>query len=196
MRPDSTTHTALTALLACALVAGCAEQKVVRYKPMLAGLPGAETQTPVTGTPGYIDPTYVPQDKLSVEDPVTKKKTLTAKTCKHLMIHIYNTMKANDKQTFVREVLSSKTKAECSQRGVDPGETFDELLRRQDDVLALFNAMPMGESTPGAYIFPLGKKEQRVELQGLAAKDLAWTGIDMIFENGNWKLRWFYSPGE
>ncbi len=189
------THALLTAALALLLACAACEKRVVRYNPMLGGLPNVESGTPIVrGDRGYIDPTAVPEDKLVVEDPVTKKKTLTAKSGRHLMIHIYNTLKDNDKDTFVREVLSSQTKAECHARGVDPGETFEELKSRHDDIIALFNAMPAAEYTPGAITKPLGRKEQRVMLQGLAARDLAWTGIDMVMEQGNWKLRWFYSP--
>jgi hypothetical protein len=35
---------------------------------------------------------------------------------------------------------------------------------------------------------------QRVELDGLAAKGLFWTGFDMVQERGNWKLRWMVGP--
>jgi hypothetical protein len=191
------THARLTAALALLLACAACEKRVVRYNPMLGNLPDAQSGTPIVrGDSGYVDPTYVPEDKLVVEDPVTKKKTLTAKSGRHLMIHIYNTLKDNDKETFVREVLSSQTKAECHARNVDPGETFEELKNRHADVVALFNAMPAAEYTPGAITKPLGRKEQRVMLQGLAARDLAWTGIDMVMEQGNWKLRWFYSPRE
>lgn len=183
-------------LSVCAGSGGC-ESRVVRYNPMLGGLPNSESGLPVVrGDLNYHDPTYVAEDKLVVEDPATKKKTLTARSGRHLMIHIYNALKDNDKKTFVDQVLASETKAECAARGVDPGDTFEELVRRRDDVLALFNAMPNAELTPGAIVRKLGPKAQRVEVQGLAAKDLAWTGIDMVMEKGNWKLRWFYGPGE
>lgn len=167
------------------------ETKVVKYHPMLGGLPGSESNTPVVRADNYKDPTLVPPDKLVVEDPVTKKKTLTAKTGRHLMGHIYNALAQNDKDTFVDQILSSQTKQECAEKGVEPGACFDELLARKDDVVALFNAMPAGEFTPGVYVRSLGPKSERIEVQGLAAKDLTWTGMDIIMEKGNWKLRWF-----
>ena len=74
---------------------------------------------------------------------------------------------------------------------MDPGACFDELVRRKDDVVALFNAMPAGEYTPGVYVRNLGPKSERIEVEGLAAKDLSWTGMDVVMEKGNWKLRWF-----
>ncbi|HYE63893.1 MAG TPA: hypothetical protein VD997_18020 [Phycisphaerales bacterium] len=192
-----TAHAAIALVIICSCVLGACEKRVVRYNPFLGGLPNAESGTPVVrGDMNYQDPTAIPEDKLVVEDPVTKKKTLTTRSGRHLMVHIYNALKDNDKKTFVDQILASETKAECAARGVDPGETFDELVRRRDDVLALFNAMPNAELTPGAISRKLGPKTQRVEVQGLGAKDLTWTGFDMVMEKGNWKLRWFYGPDE
>ncbi len=180
------------------LVAGCArEERVVRYHPMLGGLPGSVSGTAdIRGLEGYVDPTAVRVEDLVKVDPATQKKTLIAKSGRHLMVHIYNALRDGDKGTFVSQILSRETKEECAARGVEPGACFDELKRRQDDVLALFNAMPSGEYTPGVLAMPLGGKSQRIELQGLAAQGLSWTGIDMVMEQGNWKLRWFYGPGE
>jgi hypothetical protein len=172
--------------------AGCqTETRVVKYHPMLGGLPNSESGLPIVRGDNYIDPTVVPEDKLTVVDPVSKKKTLTARTGRHLMVHIYNCVLENDKETFVAQVLSGETKAECAQRNVDPGACFDEVVRRKDDMVALFNAMPGGEFTPGVYVRNLGPKAERVQVEGLAAKDLSWTGFDMVMEKGNWKLRWF-----
>jgi hypothetical protein len=177
-------------VLLSAWLAAC-ETHVIKNNPMLAGLPGSEYNGQVVRADNYVDPTYVPEEKLSVEDPVTKKKTLTTRTGRHLMVHIYNALVANDKETFVDQILSSQTKAECADRNVDPGACFDELVRRKDDVTALFNAMPGGEATPGVYVISIGPKAERIQVEGLAAKDLTWTGIDMVMEKGNWKLRWF-----
>jgi hypothetical protein len=162
---------------------------------MLGGLPGSESGTPVVRDDNYSDPTVVPPEKLSVEDPVTHKKTLTAKTGRHLMVHIYNALAQNDKETFVDQILSKSTKAEFADRGLDPGLAFDQLLKRRDDVVALFNAMPAGEFTPGISVRQLGGKSERISVEGIAAKDLAWTGFDMVMEKGNWKLRWFVDAG-
>ena len=191
---------AAAAILTCYLLfaicslplASCAtETKVIKYHPMLAGLPGSQTGTPVVRGDNYVDPTVVPPDKLVVEDPVTHKKVLTAKSGRHLMVHIYNAITANDKETFVDQILSTASKQDCADRGVDPGECFDELVRRKEDVFALFNAMPGGEGTPGVYVQNLAPKVERIKVEGLAAQGLAWTGMDMVMEKGNWKLRWF-----
>jgi hypothetical protein len=180
-------------LVTCYLSACATETKIIKYHPMLGGLPGSESGMPVVRDDNYKDPTVVPENKLVVVDPVSKKKTLTAKTGRHLMVHIYNAIAENDRETFVDQIMATQTKQECAEHGLDPGAYFDEVLRRKDDMVALFNAMPGGEFTPGVYVVGIGPKAQRVELQGLAAKDLNWIGMDMVMEKGNWKLRSFLS---
>lgn len=182
---------AVLVLIACSGAACEREVRVVKYNPFLGGLPGAESGMPVVRNLGdYADPTAIPLDQL-VRESEPGKKTFVAKSGRHLMIHIYNTLKDNDKELFVREVLSSITKTECFEQAVDPGEAFDYLKAREEDVRALFDLMPSGEQTPGVFMQPVGKNIYRVQVSGLGTSDLAWTGFDMVMEKGNWKLRWF-----
>lgn len=66
----------------CALaLVGC-ETRVVRYNPILGGLPGAESGRPVVRDFGdYRDPTIISEDQLVQEQP-DGKKTLIARTGK------------------------------------------------------------------------------------------------------------------
>lgn len=173
---------------------GCQEERIINYRPMLGSLPGAESGTPVTGlqsdTP---DPTAVPDDKLVVKHP-DGSKTLTARTAHHLMIHIHTTLQDDDEGLFVEQVLSRRTKDEYYDRGMDPREAFRTLKARRSDIDKLFDAMPMGEYTPGLFLRPVGGGVQRLEVQGPAARELAWTGFDMVMEKGNFRLRWFVTP--
>lgn len=183
------------AILLCVIaLAGCATRtRVVKYNPLLGGLPGAESQTPIVRDLGeYQDPTAISPDKLVTEEEPGKKR-LVARTGRHLMIHIYNTLDKGDKELFVREVLSKATKAECFERGVVPGDAFDYLVSRREDIDELFAMMPGGEHTPGVFVQPVGGGAQRIEVTGMGTEKLAWTGFDMVMEGGNWKLRWFTS---
>src|SRR5262245_26837749 len=185
-------------LLLCALgvfavsLSACEQQvRVVKYDPFLGGLPGSQSNTPVVRNWGdYKDPTAVSEDQLVIEKEPGKIE-LVAKTGRHLMIHIHNCLQKGDKQLFLDQVLSAMTKDEFRQRGLDPGEAFDFLVSARSDVDALFNAMPMGEHTPGVLLRSVGRKAYRVGVDGNAWKDLRWTGFDMIMENGNYRLRWF-----
>jgi hypothetical protein len=178
----------------CALAVGCVEERIVNYRPMLGGLPGAESGTPVTGVPGRtMDPAAVPDDKLVIENK-DGSKTLIARTGRHLMVHIHNTLAAGDEQLFLDQVLSKRTKEEYYDRGMDPREAYRTLRERRQDIDMLFDAMPMGEYTPGFFLRPVGGGVQRLEVQGPGARELTWTGFDMVMENGNFRLRWFVTP--
>lgn len=178
--------------LAWCILGGCArETRVIRYNPFLGGLPEAQSNTPVVRDLGdYQDPTALAPEELVKEAP-DGKKTLVARSGRHLMVHIFNTLQNNEQELFVDQVLATRTKDECYERGVEPGAAFEFLKAREEDVRALFNMMPAGEQTPGVLMQPLGGKAQRVQIRGLGTQDLYWTGFDMVMEGGNWKLRWF-----
>jgi len=196
MNTPRTTTPALVpaAMIASALLlAGCAtETKIVRYHTILSGLPGVESQMPVgTASPsGYADPTVLPIEKL-VEEDKDGKKTLVARSARHLMIHIHNTLEEGDKELFVDQVLSQATKRECQERNVDPGDAFDYFASRRDDIRALFNLMPAGERTAGVRVKTLSRDVWRVQLPSPPPEDLHWIGFDMVMEKGSWRLRWF-----
>lgn len=178
------------ALLALALLGAC-ETRVVRYNPILGGLPGSESgMTVVRDMGAYRDPTAVPESRIVEETPDGKKK-LIAKTGRHLILHIYNTIEDGEKDIFVAQVLSAATRAECAERGEDPGTLYDQLCADRLDVYDLFNLMPMGERTPGAVMEPVGKGVYRITVSGLGTSQLRWRGMDMVMEGGSWRLRWF-----
>jgi hypothetical protein len=173
--------------------AGCVEERIVQNRPMLSGLPGAVTGRPVTGPAGAIDPKTVPDDKIVVENK-DGTTTLLAKTGRQLMIHIVTTLDNDQRELFVEQVLSEKTRQEFYERGLDPALAFDELQRRRGDIDVVFSRMPAAESSPGVLVKQVEKKTTRVQLTGMAAEKLSWIGFDMTMEKGNWKLRWFI-PG-
>lgn len=172
------------------LLPACTYRKVVRYNAPLAGLPGAETGMEEVGHSGRIDPTKVPDGQIR-EVKEDGSIVLHSRSPRHLMRHIYATIANGERDLFVEQVLSERTKQEFYQRGYEPGTAFDELVRRRNDVLKLFNAMPQGEYTPGVLMKKLGKKTYRLSTSGLIARDLNWTFMDMVLEQGSWRLRWF-----
>jgi hypothetical protein len=186
----------ITLMCASWLLAGCAtETRVVRQKPWFAGLPDAQGDTAVIGMDGAFRSAAfeAAEDSLVTVNP-DKTKTLTAKNGRHLMIHIYNTMMEYDRELFTNQVLSEKTKVEFRERGRDPREAFDMLLKQENDIVTLFNLMPQGERTPGFLLEPQGSGVFRVQVRTRKAATLKLVGLDMIMERGNWKLRWFV-PG-
>ena len=161
---------------------------------MLGGLPGSDSSTPITAPENAVaDPTTIPPEKLVIELPDGTKQ-LQARTVRHVMIHVFNTVKENDAKLFWDEVLCEQTREEFAARGMGPDEAMAMLRARETDLAALFNSMPMGESTPGTFIRPVGGGVQRLELTGMAARGLNWTGIDFTTERGSYRLRWFCGP--
>lgn len=192
-RPPTSAPSALAALLVLtALTApACREERIVSRKGMLSSLPGAQTggipdvrnitQAEILRTPDDGIRQTLPDDTV----------VLYAKSIQHLMTHIVNTMQNEEEELFTQQVLSKATRDEFVVRGYDPNEAYKEIVRRQRDVFRLFNAMPFGERTPGVYMESIGRNEFRIRLPRSSWGDLNWTGIDAVFEDGNYRLRWF-----
>ena len=140
--------------------------------------------------PASIHPVFgVPGGKIRVEDE-QGNVTLYAKTIKHLMNHLIHALEYDERDLFVEQILSQITIEEFEERGLDPRLAFDELVNRRRDVYRLFHFMPMGEHTPGLYPTPIGQNIFRLQVSRVG-RDLLWSGIDVSFEQGNYKLRWF-----
>ncbi|MBX3365963.1 MAG: hypothetical protein KF912_01440 [Phycisphaeraceae bacterium] len=194
-RADANLPAVLVAV--CAIASGgCeTEEKIVRYRPILAAVPGAQSNTAPVGDPfegRRVDPSATDAKSLVVELP-DGEKVLVMKTGRQLMAHIINTIDANERDLFVEQVLSEATKKEFLERAIDPGEAFDLLKKRRMDIMKLFNLMPMGEYTPGVYMKGVGGGVQRLRVVGPSATDLRWNFMDMNYERGGWRLRWFGS---
>jgi hypothetical protein len=184
-------------LLRCAaaagmlLLAGCAvEQKRTIKSSILAGLPGAQSGTAVSESnkrPSS-NPQAAPTDGIRVELP-DGDVVLHARSAWHVMVHIYQTLARGERDLFTQQVLSRKTREEFVDRGYDPAVAFDELKRRERDVLKLFNQFPYGEQTPGVFLESIGPNEFR--LKARSPKGLRWSRMDLIIEDGEWRLRWF-----
>lgn len=182
--------------LIAALMAGCeVEEKRIGYRPMLGGLPGAVGGYELSPLGGADDAaTRLGDDQLEAkaED---GSRLLLARTARHVMVHIYNTLSKNESELFVKEVLSEKTQQEYYEHGMDPSESFKTVKAREAEVKRLFDLMPMGEFTPGLFLRGVGGGVQRLEVTGKMAQGLTWTGIDVVLERGNYRLLWFVTPG-
>lgn len=185
---------------ALAVCAGCVmascemETRVVRFKAPLAGLPGAEHASNIKAKSSEVHSVL---DSASGDIRFTDSDgqvRLVARSGHDLIVHIYETLRDGEKELFTQQLLSAQTRSEYISRGLDPGQAFETLLKRGDDVVDLFNMMPHGEFTPGVFIRPIGKDMFRLEVTGLAARDIKWTAMDMAVEKGQYKLLWFGRP--
>ncbi|MEM7755726.1 MAG: hypothetical protein AAF297_08840 [Planctomycetota bacterium] len=171
---------------------GCTETKVVRSQPFLSHLPGAETQAETSGPrwAGYRSPAAAPGGSIVIEQE-DGSKTLVARSGRHLMTHVYNTLTEDDEALFTEQVLSSVTRAEFVERGLPASAAFAALKERERDVLRLFSMMPQGEYTPGVLMKRVGEGMYRLRVSGPGTSRLRWRFMDMVMEGGNWRLRWF-----
>ncbi len=187
------------AALAAAALGGCQrEERVVHYKPFLAGLEGVQTQAPAVAE-------KAPQPLAGADLPVTAEgkdplvienkdgsKTLLSRCGLHLMHHIQKTLAAGDDKLFASQVLCQASRDEYLARGLDPREAFKALKPREVEIAKLFARMPLGENSPNVTVETVEKNIFRIQLRGQAAKGLeGYTGFDMVLEKGNWRLRWF-----
>jgi len=178
----------LAVIVCAATCAGCVETRVIpKTKPILAGLPGVEGgpgEVPASSRPEIL----APVEEIRVDNP-DGTVTLRSPTVRNLMRHILQTVMDDERELFTEQVLSKITRSEFTERGYDPGTAFDEVQRRIDDVRSLFRAMPAGEFTPGILMQSVGRNVFRLRAEG--DESMRWNYMDVVFESGDFKLRWF-----
>jgi hypothetical protein len=190
----------VSAVAATSVMVGCQpDEKIVHYKPFMAGLEGVQTQTPAVAEKPRMPlatsdaASAAGKDALVITKP-DGSKTLISRCGLHLMHHIQQTLADGDDKLFAEQVLSQLTRDEYAGRGVDPREAFRTLKPREKEIAKLFSRMPLGENSPNINMSTVGHNIFRIQLVGQAAKGLdGYTGFDMVLEKGNWKLRWFVS---
>ncbi|VAX41851.1 hypothetical protein MNBD_PLANCTO03-1981, partial [hydrothermal vent metagenome] len=155
-------------------------------RPMLSGLPGVESGGAfISDKPrGYRDPGEIDQGKITIERE-DGSKILLARSGRHLMAHIYQTLQDDERDLFTEQVLCEATRAEYRERGLDPGDAFDYLKTHEAEIVALFARMPMGEYTPGVFMRQVGGGVYRLALSHKASEGLTWRGFDMVWEGGH-----------
>jgi len=190
--PLAFTATVIGTILLISQLAACTPyRKEISRKGLLTKLDNQQRGSRETIEPTSINAIFaVPGGQIRIEDE-DGNITLYAKSIKHLMNHIIYALENDEREIFTNQILSQITIDEFTDRGLDPGTAFDELVKHKKDVYKAFHLMPMGERTPGLYIKPIGENLFRLANSRAANKDLLWIGIDASFEQGNYKLRWF-----
>ena len=178
---------AAAVLLTCC---GCMEEirREPVGKPLLSGLQsgGGFSRMQNLGDDGSLPGAGGGEPRRLVSDDGTI--TLRSPTVADLMRHMLETIAADEEDLFTEQLRSSVTRREFVERGYDPVEAFRELKRRQDDLRALFRAMPVGEYTPGVMMRQVGRNTFRLGVKG--DPDLKWSFLDVVLERGNYTLRW------
>jgi len=177
--------------LTMVMVAACEQEKRVVYsRSILGGVSGNRTGASDIDIRNGQGAAKAGDQKTIIDNP-DGTKTLLSRNPKHLMNHIFYTLREDKADLFVSQVLSKRTRDEYTARGLDPKLAFEELKSRRKDVLDLFKAMPMANQTPGVFVENIGDGVMRMNAEQRIAIDLNWKGIDMVMERGNYKLLWF-----
>ena len=160
--------------------------------PFFAGMEGVSGPGATKERKARIaDPRYLPPEaQREVDD--DGNVTLRAKGPRHLMRHIFETLRNNERELFIDQILSEATKQEFVDHGKDPNEAFDMLLEDYEMINQLFARMPMAENAPNARYERIGEGMHRLRLIKGVGRDLKWQGFDMVTEDGYEKLLWFY----
>jgi len=178
-------------LCAAAVVgAGCVEERVVGGRVPFADIPGAETniELPEDRRRGSVVGIDAPQVN-PVQVAEDGEVTYTPRNGGDLLRVILHALANDHREEFAEQVLGEMTRQEYLDRGLDPAGAFDTLKERERDIRALVARMPNGELTPGARIKTVDRNVLRVWPQ--AQRGLAWNFMDMEFERGVYRLRWF-----
>ncbi len=177
------------------VLAGCETyERDVSGRPFFSGLDGAVVPEVADARPtGYRDPSAKPIELRAEAD--DGAVTLRALTGRHLMRHIFETLRDQERELFTEQVLSEATKAEFAAHGQSADDAYEMLLGSLPDIERLFARMPMGEYTPNARVESIGPGLLRVRLLKGVGRDLRWQGFDMIMEEGSQRLLWFYAEG-
>ncbi|GJM19317.1 MAG: hypothetical protein DHS20C14_15300 [Phycisphaeraceae bacterium] len=183
----------LAAVFAIALTtgAGCTYQREVSRRGMLSRVAGAESGSfskDETRRGGSDEITDDPDLGLRREDP-RGNITLVSNSARDVMIHVVTTLRDEEEELFLEQVLSEATKQEFADRGHDPVWAYRELKRRERDVRKLYTLMPYGEFTPGLFLKTIGRNIFRLQVR--PSRDVPWTYVDVVIERGQWRLRWF-----
>lgn len=192
--PGMNMRAALAVLVATGVCGGCETyERDIGGRTFFSGLDGAEVPEFSGARPtGYADPRVLPPDKIreELEDGTI---VLRARSARHLMKHIFETLRDDEADLFIGQVLSKATKEEFARNGATPEEGFEFLQEQFDEIDRLFARMPMGEYAPNASYGGVGGGVFRLRLVGGVGRDLRWQGFDMLMEDGEQRLLWFYS---
>ncbi|MEO1585470.1 MAG: hypothetical protein AAFR96_12985 [Planctomycetota bacterium] len=174
------------------VTSGCeGYERDVRGRPFFSGLDGAVLPDVGDGSvKGFEDPGARAIELRTESDDGTV--TLRALTGRHLMRHVFETLRNGERELFVEQVLSRATIAEFEANGQTADDAYELLRGSLADIEGLFARMPMGEYTPNAQVDTLRPGLLRVRLLRGVGRDLRWQGFDMIMEGGSQRLLWFY----
>jgi len=194
-------------LLAAAIAAGgCVEERVLDVRGGMQNMPGAkggirpdvreedeqeaswdallEKYRPERE--GYVPVEGRPHRLVSETDPEDVILRLDSPTL--LIVQLSECLLAEEWTLLYDQVVSDALKLNYRERFLDPRESMVFLRENRKEVLELLATMPFGEQTPGQRLRIIGPNAYRLVAPGGGALELAYERLDMIIEEGQFRL--------
>jgi len=194
------------------MLAGCTYEKVVSVKGGLYGLPGAEgglkvdedfataSQSSGSNWDAVLaqfksDDSDASSNSVTDEEAATLRRTkadgsidLISRSPNHVMFHVTQTLATGERDLLIEQVMSDRLRRSYEDRGLNPNQGADYLIKNRQDITALFAAMPLGEQTPGVFVETIGRNTFRLRAPAAMAPDLRFNYFDVVIEGGEFRL--------
>ncbi len=113
---------------------------------------------------------------------------LISRSPRHVMIHLFETLRDEEDELLLNQVISNRLREEYEERGKDPAMIVRELRRERQEIVKLMTAMPMAEQTPGALMRTTGRNVFEVTAPGGPALDQKFKRLSVVIEKGSFRL--------
>lgn len=114
--------------------------------------------------------------------------TLFARSPSDVMYHVMTTLENKEYELLLEQVIAEATQSEYRSLGRDPNEAVEFLVRRRDDIAALFATFPMGDQTPGVQMKSIGRNAFRLTAPVAMTQELRLHTLDVVIEKGRFRL--------
>ncbi|MGP1346731.1 MAG: hypothetical protein ACTS3F_08715 [Phycisphaerales bacterium] len=199
------TLSVLGSLVAC--IAGCAQERVVRVRGGLYGMPGSETGLgegvavgPARGTTleSVVDEYYGGRSQLSIGEPIEGRPNrrqledgsvfLVSRSPADLIRHLFDTVVDSEWDLLYDQLISEETKDNYRQSDRDPIDAARFIREHRADFVALLRVLGTGQNSPGVEFRSLGGNVFRMRV--LDARDFGqkFDRMDVKIEDGRFVL--------
>ena len=197
----------LGAVGSLAWAVGCAQERVVRVRGGLYGMPGSETGLgegvavgPARGTTleSVVDEFYGGRSQLSVGEPIEGRPNrrlledgsvfLVSRSPGDLIRHLFDTVVDSEWELLYDQLISEETKDNYRQADRDPIDAARFIREHRADFVALLRVLGTGQNSPGVEFRSLGGNVFRMRV--LDARDFGqkFERMDVKIEEGRFVL--------
>jgi len=113
---------------------------------------------------------------------------LISRSPRHVMIHLFETLRDEEDELLLTQVISARLRDQYEKRGEDPTQIVRELRRERREIVKLMTAMPMAEQTPGALMRTTGRNAFEITAPGGPALDQKFKRFSVVIEQGSFRL--------